>query len=305
MASEKPGAGAAKGIFGLWRGFAPALGRSFRAAEPHIKKVEHLVGDTIAMKVNEYHHVMLLAIGLVVNFHGNNFSKLIIASQTIKHMSFDTIRSTLTELWADAQLARVHLKKIEEDQKSSKKSVEGEGKAMNEALKLIDPVKVSRCAMAAFAAVMACAAALGNSVAQACAIGVFLTKIITDHADAYLKEHDVYEGLDEWVNLGINAAVHFVLISLTWLTGSVMLILHHVVLGSSLLIDGSLELAEKLGRIDAGAADTLRHGQYAHGARAVLILAGFYWQLSSNGVGMFFIPYFPLVMLEYLVDKFL
>jgi len=302
MPSKRPGAGETKHIFEMGKQLAASLAKQIRAAEPFMKKTEQVLVEHITPKLQEHQHVALLVTGLVVHFHGIHFSKLIIACQTVRHMSFAKVTSSLKDVWADIGLARAHLKKAEEEFKG-KTSVGGDAAALNDALKLIDPDKLTSATVSAWKAMLACVAVLGNSVAQACAIGAFVSKVLIDHADDYLKKISAYEGLEKWLNFVIKSAVHAFSISLAWLSGKVALSLHHVILGSSLIVDGALRCAEKFGKIEAGAADMLRNGRVAHGVRAVLALIGFYWQMTSETLGVFIILHFPLVAADYILSK--
>lgn len=273
-------------------------------AEQNLKKLEKVIGVEFAVvqqKVQEHQTIVSVVLGVVLNFHGNHFSKLIVAVETVKHLKVAKVTDAFQEVLVDMKAAKVAMKKAEEDLKGSKKSAaDQESASINIALKSIDPGKITHAGMLCWAAVMACIATLNHSIAQAFSISKTLTKLLMEYADAYIKGHDVYDGMEDWVKLSMSSVIQVGLLACTWVEASLMLSVHHSMLGTTMLFDGALQLAVKLGKTTEDGAEALRHTKYAHGVRGALFLLGVYWQLTSKGLGLLYIPYLPMVVGEHL-----
>lgn len=302
--AQDAGAAVAKHSTKTFCKVAMLVARAMKAVETNVKKLEQVVGveaPVVQQKIQEHQNIVYLCLGIVLNFHGSHFSKFIIAVETVKHLKTEKVTSGFTELMDDLKAAKVAMKKAEEDIKGSKKTgAEQELMSVNIALKSIDPGKVTHSGLLLWGGAMACIATLNHSIAQAFSISKTLTKLLMGMANGYIKDHDVYDGLEDWVKLGLSSIVQLALLTFTFLEASFMLSVHHSMLGTTMLLDGGFQLAAKFGKIKEDNREALRNSPSTHAVQIVLFIIGVYWQLTSKGLGLLYIPYLPLTVAEYL-----
>jgi len=293
------------------------------APYPVTETLSKLAAHPLVEQLNTKKELLLALLGLVLVFHGSQFTNLLLCTQVSLALLYDRVKGSIMTIYSDLQAAHEkmkadapaeepkdtsdekskHAKKREEKKQAAEKASWAEKQkddveAARKVLKVLDSERLSAAATEVLAAVMACLLVIHGGFAQKVVVAHALVKTLAERVECLL-EFPGYEDLRSWTSILIRLTLWVLLLPLAVVAAPFALAMDASFCGAQLATEHGARFLAASGKVeDAEAFIASPRGLMAFGGLAAF---GTLWQLWTWAAGGSIAWYFQLVYLPALV----
>jgi len=303
-----------------------AVSQKFTAVKEH----------PVVAKITAKSDMIWAFLGLALLFHGAQFKNLFLCTQVIVTFCYDRMKNRTVSVYDDVKVALEKMKGDETDESESKADAKAEAKpdnkhakkrsdakddskpaaqkqeedaaATKKLLKVLDSEKVTNAVFEIFVAYMACHMIMRGGLAQFVFVAHALVKASKEKLVVFL-EFPGHEDMQVWIDLCLSFVLYSFFGGMALVMPSLALALVLGLCGAQLVMQYGTRVAESMGRIPEGTAETFAASAKGLAFFGGLAAFGTLWQfwalMADSGMAWYFkLAYLPAYTCEGIVSLF-